>query len=96
MAGLQAKEWYAVCKSKYDIQIARSIFTITTLFYNHKAIERKWVFKLKKILTGLLKDTRLDGLQKGINRYKAVTIKKLTHLLYAVIYQEFYLPSQLN
>ena len=59
MAGPQAKKWYVACKSEYDSQIAQSTFTITTLLYDHKAIEEKWVFKLKE---------NFDG---SIERYKA-------------------------
>ena len=44
MAGPQAKEWHATCKSEYDSQVARGTFTITTLSYDYKAIKGKWVF----------------------------------------------------
>ncbi len=64
MAGPQAKEWYAACKSEYDSQVARGTFNITTLPYDHKAIEGKWVFKLKE---------NLDG---SIERYKARWVAK--------------------
>ena len=59
MAGPQAKEWHAACKSKYDSQVAQVTFTITTLLYDHKAIEGKRIFKFKE---------NLDG---SIERYKA-------------------------
>ena len=59
MAGLQAKKWYVACKSECGSQIAQTTFTIATLFYDHKAIKGKWVFKLKE---------NPDG---SIERYKA-------------------------
>lgn len=68
MAGLQAKKQYIVYKFEYNSQIAESIFTITMLFYDHKIIEKKRYSSLKKILTSLLKNIKLDGLQKNIDR----------------------------
>ncbi len=49
MAGSQAKEKYAVCKSKYDSQVTRGILTIKTLPYEPKAIEEIWVLNSKTI-----------------------------------------------
>lgn len=55
MAGPQAKEWYATYKSEYDSQVEESMFSITILPYNHRAIEGKWVFKLKEDPDGSIK-----------------------------------------
>ena len=74
---------------KAHLLLQRSLITT-------KLLKENGYSSLKKILTGLLKDTRLDGLQKSIDRYKAMTMKKPIHLLYALIHQEFYSPSELN
>lgn len=64
MAGLQAKKWYIVCKTKYDSQVAWGTFTIIILLYDYKAIKEKWVFKLKE---------NSDG---SIEKYKAKWVAK--------------------
>ena len=80
MAGSQSKEWYAAYKSEYDSQIARSTFTITTLPYNHKTIEGKWIFKLKE---------NLDG---SIERYKARWVAKRYRQVQSCDYEKTYAP----
>ena len=80
MAGPQAKEWHAACKSEYDSQVARGTFTITTLPYDHKAIEGKWVFKLKE---------NPDG---SIERYKARWVAKGYRQVQGRDYEETYAP----
>lgn len=80
MAGPQAKEWYAACKSEYDSQIARSTFTITTLFYDHQAIERKWVFKLK------------ENSDSSIEEYEARWVAKGYRQIQGRDYEETYAP----
>ncbi len=64
MAGWQAKEWYEACKFEYGSEVAQGTLTITTLPYDHKAIEEKWVLRLKR---------NLDG---WIEKYKARWVAK--------------------
>ena len=52
MVDPQAKEWYSVCKSEYKSQVAQDRFAFISLPYDCKAMEGKWVFKLKKNLDG--------------------------------------------
>ena len=80
MAGSQAKEWYAACKSEYDSQIAQSTFIITTLSYDHKAIEGKWVFKLK------------ENPDRFIKRYKAKWVAKRYWQIQGRDYEKTYTP----
>ena len=80
IAGLQAKEWYAAYRSEYDSQIAQSIFTITRLFYDYKAIEGKGVFKLK------------ENSDRSIERYKARWVAKRYWQVQSHDYEKTYAP----
>ena len=80
MAGPQAKEWYAACKSEYECQVARGTFAITPLPYDCKAIEGKWVFRLKE---------NPDG---SIERYKARWVAKGYRQVEGRDYEETYAP----
>lgn len=64
IAGPQAKEWYIVSKSEYNSQVMQSMFTIIILFYDHKTIKKKWMFKLK------------ENLNSSIERYKVRWVTK--------------------
>lgn len=65
MAAPQAKDWYAACKSEYDSQVTRATFTIMALLYDHKAVEGKWVFKLKKNPDGFIERYKARWVAKG-------------------------------
>lgn len=64
LAGPDAKEWQQAMKEKYDSQIERGIFEVTTLPYDYIVIPAKWVYKVKE---------RADG---SIERFKARWVAK--------------------
>jgi hypothetical protein len=80
MTGPQAKEWFQAMKAEYDSQIDRQTFQLTTLPYDQKAIDGKWVYKIKETEEGI------------IDRFKARWVAKGYRQVEGRDYEEKYAP----
>ena len=72
-----SKNWMAAMQAEYDAIVKNGTWSLCDLLAGKKTIGTKWVYKLNLSLMVVLIAIRLDLLQKGMLRKRALTSKRL-------------------
>ena len=71
--------WLEAMRSELKSMDDNQVWNLVDLLDGVRAIECKWIFKKKMILTEMSQSIRLDLLLKVIDKFKELTTMRLTH-----------------
>ena len=79
MMSPDSEKWLEAMKCEIGSIYENKVWTLVDLPNDRQAIENKWIFKNKTTLMVMLLSTKLDLLQKIFNKFKELTMIKLSH-----------------